>query len=340
MKKKFFTPLLAIASVGLYSCGGGGSGSGSDGGGGAVLLDTASGEIMARNVSSSLPGCTYISDSTAAEPPNTAALKLYQATIHELLDDRTAQRLALHARADSAFQARARDINESSMGNCPDLAGSFTIIGSHDNGTDDVIYTYDNYCTTSTDGRTVLNGIMAVREVGTPSSFGPIPQFATLSTGSSGLQITEESSEGSFNHSINISGLRFTYGNGDENATQSSPDRFELGSMRISEGRENKVFEASNVDVSSYASDGNDVVIINSFTHNDPDLGTVSLSTTPLVIDENGVLLSGAITATGADNSTMVLTRSQSVNNAFDVMLSDSTAGVLNCSGFNVLGQE
>lgn len=340
MNKKFFTPFLAIASVGLYSCGGGGSGGDTGGGGSAVVLDTASGEILARNVSSSLPGCTYVSDNTAAEPPNTAALKLYQSTVDELLDDRTAQRLALHANSDSAFQARARDINESSMGNCPDLPGSFTIIGSHDSGTDNVTYTYDSYCTTSTDGRSVLSGTMAVREVGTPSDFGPIPQYATVSTGSSGLQISEESSEGTFNHSINIIGLRYTYGNGDEDATESSPDRFELGSMRISEGRENKVFEASNVNVSNYASGGNDVVVINSFTHADPDLGTVSLSTTPLVIDENGVLLSGSITATGADNSTMVLTRSQSVNNAFDVMLSDSTAGVLNCSGYDVLGQD
>jgi len=335
------TTLFAAVTLGLAagcSSGGGGSTTGGTGPANSVNLTVDTAEVMARNVSSSLPGCTYVSGQTPAAASDPTALVLYKRTIDGILAERNSQS-AVSARAlGSGIQSRANPINNTTDGDCPDVPGSFTEIGTHDNGVDDVTYSFNQYCTIDTDGRTVVDGTLAVRSVGVPSPTGPIPQTLTLSSGGSGLQITETGSEGTFNHSAAISNLKFTFGNGDEDATQSNPDRVELTSLTISEGRENKTFSVSGVDVSTYTSGTSEVIEVVNITYTDPDLGGVSVSTTPLIIDEFGEVMGGSITATGADNTAMVLHNSSTVSNGFNLVLNDETLGVMDCSTFAVLG--
>lgn len=321
------TTIKLYASIGmslglLIGCGGS-SGSGDAGNGGSgsslVTLSPETSNAMANNVSAALPGCTYNPLGAAAIPSEDVAVRLYMKTVDNILQNNA--------------NLSAREINEEYQGDCA-VPGSYSITGTHENGVDDLIYTFSGFCTMTEDGSSTVDGILNVKNTGIPSATGPIPQSSAVSTGSGGLQITEATSEGTFNHSANISNLMLTYGNGDQEATSSNPDRIEIGALVVVDGRENSEFNVSNVDVTSYTSGMNNVVQIGSISFTDPGTGMVNISSTPLEIDENGVLLDGSVMASGGEGSEMILERMPTVDNAFDVLVGGAKLGVMNCTEF------
>ncbi len=329
---KVNSKIKLYATVGLtlglvVGCGGGSSGS-DEPDPALAELSPETGEIMANNVSKALPGCTFVSADAVLPRSNKDLLVLYKKTIDEYTSK---------AQNDLNTPAlSAREINEEYQGNCA-VPGSYTIVGSHDDGVDDVTYTFMNFCIVVEGGSSTLNGVVDVDNVGVPSAIGPIPQNTAVSTGSSGLQIAERTEEGTiYNHVAKIDNLLYTYGNGNEGAIESAPSKLEADSLNIVDGRDNKEFTVSNVKISRYSDGVNDVLQIDGATYKDPDSGSVNISTTDLKIDENGVLISGAITATGSDGSTMVLNPSASVDNAFDVVVGEQMLGVMDCSNLSL----
>ncbi|WP_299872598.1 hypothetical protein [uncultured Cocleimonas sp.] len=329
---KFNSKIKLYATVGLtlglvVGCGGGSSSDESDPA--LAELSPETGDIMANNVSKALPGCTYTSaDAVLAARSNEDLLVLYKSTIDEY---------ASKAKDDlSARTISARDINEEYQGNCA-VPGSYSIVGTHDDGVDDVTYTFTNYCILVEGGSSTLNGVLDVDNVGVPSDIGPIPQNTAVSTGSSGLQIAEQTGEGAiYNHVAKIDNLLYNYGNGFADPIVTAPNKLEANSIVIVDGRDNKEFNVSNVKISGYTDGVNDIIKIEGTTYKDPDTGSINISTTDLQIDENGVLISGSITATGSDGSTMVMNPSATVDNAFDVVVGEQMLGVMDCSNLSL----
>ena len=219
------------------------------------------------------------------------------------------------------------------IGTCPTLPGSYTISGTHEDGVDDLIYTFDNYCLGDDIDSTTINGVAYVQNVGIPSDTGPIPQYSTLSTESDGIEVTDKSTEGIYTDVVKATDIKYVYGNGDENATAENPDILTASSLTVFDG--NETTSMSNVDISTYISGTDTVLTINNLTYTDPEVGTVNISSTAIVMDDTGVITEGEITVTGANDTSLTMPLDSSVTNGFSVVIDEETIGVLDCSGLN-----
>lgn len=320
-----------ILTLGLVSCGGGDSDSSDDDGSSTLAeLSPETSSLMAKNASEALAGCTFNAGQARSRVSSSRNIPA------ELLGKVTRQLNAakfnvLKSTILSANNLSARSVNESVQGTCPTSPGNYTIIGTHEDGVDDTEMTFNDFCFGTTDEYSVIDGKIELKQVGEPSPTGPIPKYLELSTNSSGLEITEKSSEGTFTHSVKVDDLKQTFGNGNDDPTASKPNTLTADAIILVDGRENNEFNVSGVDLSTYTSGNNDVSTISSLTFKDPDSGTVNISSTPLTIDEEGVLKSGSITATGANGSSMVISPDSSGKNSFKVMVGNEQIGLMNC---------
>jgi len=324
---------MGLASTALVftvftGCGGGGSSSGTTSP--TAELTSASAQTLAINAAEALPGCSFVSDSvvTSASP---AFAVIYQSAIKEVVDD------SQSSASTKSVTVRLTTIDESTEGSCPTDPGYYTKVGTHDEGVDDVVYTFVNYCLGDEVDSVTLNGVADVKNVGEPSDSGPIPQYVELSTGTDGLQATEKSAEGSFTHIAKLDDFVYTYGNGDDGATADQPSSMTANLLSVTDGRSGEVFSVSNVGISTYYGDSSDtpdvVIDIDSVTYTDPDTGTVTVSTgTPIVVNDAGVMESGTIEVTGSNDAVLVMEPSSTIENSFDVVFDGESLGVMDCS--------
>ncbi len=323
---KMRNSLFSIIGVGLIStlflgCGGGDSSAvplGDYSGGSAVNITTETADDLANSAARALPGCVYSSDNTLATPKFQISDRLYKSTINEVFHNEK----AVTYRSSTA-------INERKEGKC---GGYYTKIGTHENGVDDLTYTYESYCTGDDLESTTVTGVSHVKNVGIPSPDGPIPQYVLVSNGD--MSIVEKNSDGTFTHTIEGTTVKNTIGNGKSDATASNPNVLEVDSFVIVDGKTGERFSVKNAHITSYNSGDDSVTIIDDLTYTDPETGSVHISTTPMYSD-NGVSTSGSITVTGTDGSTMVMTPDPSVENGYGVVVDGETIGVMNCSELN-----
>ena len=315
----------------LSGCGGGGSSSSTTTAptGADAEITSSVAETLAVNAAQALPGCSFSSETTVT--PSSSVVTMYLATAKVMIDDRAA------AASVNSATVRATTIDESSAGNCPIAdPGTFTVTGSHDDGVDDVTYTFTNYCLGDDVDNVTVNGTADVKAVGVPSDAGPIPQYTTVSTGTGGITVVEKSTEGTFTHSAILDDYKYTYGNGDDGATLASPSTLTADTLSIVDGRSDGTFSVSGVNVGTYYNDASEVVLdIENISYTDPDSGVVNVSSSPIVINDSGVLISGTITVSGTNGSEMTMTLSDAVENGFNVLYDGGTVGVMDCSGLS-----
>ena len=334
---KHLTRIKTYASIGLtlgllVGCGGGSS----DGVSSSSLAEITpeTGELMAKSVSEALSGCKFVTlaerAGTAERPERNVSAELFAETTRQINAAKLnmLKNIVMRTRGLSARE----DINQTFEGTCPTSPGNYTIIGTHDDGVDDNEITFNGFCFGSAEEYIALNGKLIAKNVGEPSPTGPIPQYSEMSTNDSGLEITEKSSEGTFNHLVKVVGFKQTFGNGDDDPTEAKPNTIEADSILIRNGRKNNEFNGSDIDLATYDSGEDEIHIINNITFKDPDNGTVRLSSTPMAIDDDGKFKSGSLTATGASGSSATLSPKVGGNNEFTAEIGGEKVGDLNCS--------
>ncbi|MEA3405732.1 MAG: hypothetical protein U9R28_08340 [Pseudomonadota bacterium] len=329
MKTKLLVTALVTAglSLGMLSgCGGGGGSSDGDAPAPApeseVELNAATSESLAMNAAEALPGCSYVSDTTITS--STTLSSAYAVAIEHVADlnDQVVSTRTVSTR-------EATPISDTIAGSCPIAdPGELTIVGTHEDGVDDVTYTFTNFCTGDAVESMTIHGTAD----GIPSDTGPIPQYTEISTGSSGISLTEVGTEGTFTHVVTLTNARFDNANGDESATVDDQNTISADLLSVLDGRSNTTFEVTNANISSYVSDTNDVFVVTNITYTDPETGVVNISTTPIVINEDSVMTSGVITVSGANGTSMSMTLDDTVENSFNVVFDGETIGVMNCS--------
>ena len=314
----------------LAGCGGGSSGDSTGNSSLAELSPETSG-LMAKNVSDALAGCSFNTSARSelsSRSTRNIPAELFAQVTHQI---NVAKFNVIKATILNSNKFAGRVINESYNGSCPTAPGKYTITGTHEDGVDDAEMSFDSFCFGTDEEYSVIDGKIKMKSVGEPSPTGPIPQYLELSTNASGLEITEKSSEGTFTHSVKVDNFKQTFGNGNGDPTAAKPTTIVADSIVIVDGRKNNEFNISDVDLSTYNSGSNEIHTITSLTFKDPDNGKVKLSSTPLTLDENGVLKSGSITATGANGTSMVISPESSGKNRFKVMVGNEKIGNLDC---------
>ena len=331
--KKLMNVTTGLCMSGLLvACGGSSSGGGGSSNADLVELTPANVDTLSRNAANALPGCTYKSDTSTGVADNKAAVNVLFRATYNKINHQYARPQALGTR----LSTRA-DIDETEPGDCPTDPGSYRTTGTEENGVQDARITFSDYCTVSDDDddeRLILDGVVTIRSVADVSGDEVIPESVDISTVGNGLDARAITDEGTFEYVFNVSRLQGIFGNGLEDPTEQNPNQLLMNSASVLERDTNYEYSLSDVDILSYDSGPNEVVKINGITYTDPEAGSVTVTTTPLVTDDNGVLLSGSITLIGADNSSITLSKSDTVDNSFDIKDSaGGTLGVMDCSG-------
>ena len=338
MKTKTLKLVGAVATglllQNLSACGGG-DGSSSEPEPSDAVLTAETSERLASNAADALPGCSYISNDGASDvsiPSSKVAQKVIEDLREIVATPNTSQKMTVSS----------RPVEEFYEGSCT-VPGSLTVTGEHENGDDDLVYTFDNYCLGDDDDSVTLIGTVDVDNDGEPSDSGPIPQATELSTNEGGLQIIESGTEGTFTHIVELDDLVYNFGNGDEGSTADLPSSFSADYVRIVDGRSGETFSVSDVNISTYNADESDesdrVVNLISITYTDPENGAVTVSSTEnLVISSDGVMMDGSLEVTAeGDGASLTLVPSATLENSFDLVLDSEggseDVGVMDCSG-------
>lgn len=324
MKKIVTLTISAGLSLGLMNgCGGGSSDDASVVPSDVSLVELTP-EVAEKMVMSAADalGCSYTSETVSVS-----------SKYLDLLNKSASLKEMIEINKDTLPVLAVEPISETVVGTCPTNPGSYTISGTHDDGVDDLVYTYNNYCTGDDIESVTLNGTAYVMDVGIPSDTGPIPQYITISTGDDGISSTEKSSEGTYTSVVKVSDLKLTYGDD----TAENPSILTIGSLSGVDGKTNETYNISNLDISTYESGTNEVTTINNLTYTDPVNGTVNISSTAITIDENDVMLSGQIIITGSNDTSVTMSPYPSVANSFALEMDGKTIGVMDCSATTTL---
>jgi hypothetical protein len=303
VKKSWVMGFITVSMIGLVGCGGGTE---------KAKITQESVDTMGKNAAAVLPGCEYNSDNAIAVRMDDelagAYLLLYKKVDTLKTNNRT--------------KKLGRTINESKAGTC---GGTYHKDGTHENGIEDVTYTYDHYCTGEPTKKTVMTGVVTVHSDSTPTPSGPELNYMTVSTGTDGL-VTEATAGGTTQkQTIELSNLKYVVGkNG--GSSQITADRLKT----VSDG---KVYEVTDLNIEFAGDVDGGALTVNSATYTDPDVGAVSISTTPLQYGD-GATGAGAVTLTGKDGSVEFKTNDVSTMK-FTAYLDGEPAGSIDCSRIN-----
>jgi len=326
MKTYKFSQLIAqslFLSLVLVGCSGGSDGGSGDGSVNLTELTPEKAEKFAASAASALPGCEYTSDSAIGGSAEfTSTNMLYKNAVTTTVESK-----------EGTKSSSASVIDERVEGNCPENPGYYTYKGSHENGVSTLTYNFVKYCTGDENESVTISGTAYPKSVGEPSDSGPIFQYLQVSSGD--MTVIEKSVDGTYTHTLKGKDVKLTDGNGgDTNATQSNPNKLEIGSFNVTDGKSGNGYGVKNVDLSSYPDGENSVTNIKNITYTDLQTGTISIkSSTPLITDADGVIVTGDILVTGSDGTSMTMSPYTSVTNGFGVKVDDEIVGVMDCSG-------
>lgn len=311
---------LSLVLVGCSGGSGGGSGSGSVN---LTKLTPEKAQEFAVSAASALPGCEYTSDSAIGGTADFASTNLlYKNAVTTTLES-----------DEEIKSTSATTIDDTVNGNCPENPGYYTRKGSHENGVSTLTYNFIDYCTGDENESVTMSGTYDAKSVGTPSDNGPIFQYLQVPSGD--VTVVQKSLDGNNTYTLKGKNAKYTDGNGgDTNATESNPDKLEIGSLSVTDDEAGGVYSVKNVDLSSYPDGENSVTTIKNIIYTDSKTGTISIkSSTPIISDADGVITSGDIVVTGSDGTSMTMSPDPSVTNGFGVKVDGKTIGVMDCSG-------
>ncbi len=328
--------LMVILALGLVACGGGG-GSGDDGVGTSAAkadLSETSVQSAVDNIDSYVPGCEAVgatplafADPSAASGAIIELVDLFRLAAERATDEADVRTLALTAIGGQTLEG--------------DCGGTAEISSNHESGTTTFSVSFNNFCmedSESSSGQTELAGNLTLKEIGTPTDFGPSISRVTAAAPSLTVVSDGETT------TLSLGELSYNYGTPGVTPgtpTQASPDRITIDRVTIDYVSQDKRHSLSNLSANTWEAGTDMVVDIASGRYDTTSSGYVDISTdSPLVLDIDGVLTGGSLNLSGADG-TVTITPSPAGVDIFDVAVDgQSLDTAVDCSsGGGLLSQ-
>ncbi len=265
-------------------------------------------DTIGSNAAKALPGCEYNSADVAVSSPMGAFYHdVYQEEIDKLIQRKLAVPLG-------------RTVHEVKAGTC---GGTLTTDGTHENGNEDLTYTYDNYCSGDDTKQTVVDGVASVQKDQTPTPSGPELNSATINT--EGLTTTNKANGRTTTQTVVMTNVVYTA------AKDGAPATLKAEKIKATND-DGKAYEFTNVNVEMKdASAGQPATMeVKSGTYSDPDTGSVSITTTPIAYGD-GATGSGTITVKGSEGTAEFKTTDVSTGK-FSATMDGKPVGALDCS--------
>lgn len=308
------------------ACGGGGGG----GGGGLYSGKTTPANITADSVKSTLasvtdvfPSCsaTGVTKTALERTPVLSVIKIAQKMLPPTVAKKSGKSVALL----STTAPPAKN------GDCGGTLSYPTY--SHAGGTTTMSVKWDNYCTTdsSTGNKTTLNGTLSAVDAGTPGANGPVTTKLTANIPN--LTMVEKNAAGTVisSETITMSGFEYLPAAG---ASSSDP----TGTIKLSSfeavDKNNKQYKLENMNIVTSKAGVDTQVTLSGRIYRGTS-GYSDLTTdTPLVIDSNENLKSGAISFSASGHKA-TLTAVPGTGQTFtaDVDGTPIAGAQLSCSG-------
>ncbi len=267
-------------------------------------LSSESVDLLARNAAVIIPGCSYTSENSIVFLSTNDALT-YKTIIRSLIDKK-----------DESKPIKRTAINETLTGNC---GGNASLTGDENNGDRSLVIVLNNYCTNNGDDKTVINGTMNVFVDSDVVDGETTIKGVTASTLGNGLSIATTVDNQTVNETIKLTNFSATIGN--QNSI--TADNISVVSS------ENGTYQILNLNIITYTNNDISYLQVVSSTYIDPDIGSVSLTTTPIVTSGNATS-SATITVSNGDNSA-IFTSSDSKTGYFNLIQNGKTIGALDC---------
>ena len=309
--KQYYLPTLTVLSVIMLTACGGGSGGGSDSTE-LALLDRNTIDKFGTNFATATPGCDYTSDTVATATYQPKAVSAYRALIDTV---KQRSRSAKYANRVSIYA-------DTQAGDC---GGTLVITGEHDNGDDDLTYTYTNFCNSDGSGnQTVTNGVFTAFLDGHPTVSGPVVDKTLISTGNSGVSVVSTIDGEISTNTVYVDKLEFS---GDD----SSNTTMKADKIRVDDDGKNYIVTDFSLAVTENG--GSSYMQINSITYQDPDNGTVEISTSVIPIG-SGSSSAATITLIGANGTSATFTADDISTGLYTAKDAEGNiVGALDCTG-------
>jgi len=273
-------------------------------------LTTQNVDRLGRNASALIPGCSYASDNTLFLT-DVRNVEIYKKMVKNLIENEKSTK--------KVSTLRSRAINETIAGDC---GGSATKVGTHDSGDDDLVYTYNDYCVQSGTKQTVLNGVLNSFTDGEPSVDGPIMQSISATTNASGLSMTTTVDEEISKEILHLNNFLFT------NSGNLSADLIKTVSST------NGTYEVRNVNIVTGSNNDQSFIQVNSATYIDPDVGTVTMTTTQIPTGDTATGFASITVSSGG--STAIFSTDDVSSGIFTLKQNGKTIGALDCLALQV----
>ena len=287
----------------IIGCGGGGGGDAPK-----AKLTAKDVDTLGSSAAKMLPGCEYNSDDVAFAHMDEQVLGSYRMLRKEVLLFNKKNKVPL----------MARSVHIVDTGGC---GGTLTKEGTHENGDEHLTYTYDHYCSGDATKQTVVDGVVSVEKDQTPTASGPKLNSMTMNTQGGGLTTTNKANGETTTQSLVMKNVVYTAAKG------STPATLAVGKIKTTDSK-GKVFELTGAEIETKgASDELPTAItVKKATYKDPDIGLVSVKTTPL--SDSGP---ATITISGSEGTAEFKTTDSSTG-MFTATMDGKTVGGLDCS--------
>ena len=291
MKKIVLASGLVVGMIGMGLLIGCGGGGSSEPEVAAANLDSRGVDNLGQNIGDLIPGCVYNSSGVAG-----------------LLDDQNTKLYRmLYSNIVHPKQTRAGSVPTN--GSC---GGTM-----QQSGTDaSMTYQFTNYCTGDASGDHVtVNGSVHV----SVTKDGDEIKSLSASTGSSGLTAVTVEDGQTRTDKVYLNGFRFTAGD---------PTVMSLNELKIASSVEG-TYWVKDVYIEQHGDSDTGTVQIVRAVYIDPNVGAVSISTTPISLsDEEDQTVTITVTSQGQT----ALLRSRTGTAIFDVLKDDQQIGTLDCT--------
>lgn len=308
--------------VGFLGCGGGG-------GGGGVATDAA--EVNATTVADALdwfegtvPGC-QVNAAAASAPVREAASGMR--VLSELF--------TMVSDVNNLPAARASALAAQTFAG--DCGGTLTVDSVHNSGITTFTLTFSNFCSTDDSvtppQQSMATGVVTAQEIGTPGDTGPTVTSATVATDQLTLVSNGETSKLAVNNATMIYGVPGVWDPGIP--TAANPDQVTVGQATVTFETQGRTHTISNVAATRHESGDTEIINITGGRYATSTHGYVNVTTSePLVVNLNtGILISGAMQATGANGATATVTASGAGDGKLTVEVDGTPVGGVDCSG-------
>ena len=290
--------LSAMGALGLglvLGCGGGGGGSS----GTPSTVSAESAAIFADNIAT-IDGCNKVA---------VGAAPLYAIGL-----------------VDNSSKLRDYPINYDTSGVC---GGLLNISGQHSNGTNTLVYAYNQFCMNFGAKDMSLSGDTNVVNKGNPGTYGPIVYEDTISTKDRMVGEVQDSTRASSKtFSASLKSFSQKYGSGNKNivATAVKPDSIKISSADFIDDTSGKKYALSGLAASVYIASNVVKVLSASTTLTGADTGTFTVTGSDLSIPLNSaglpIGINGTMHTTASDGTKGAV----SVNNGVvQILIDDAT---------------